>query len=839
MSEVTIPTEERKDIHEQALEEATRAVAVIFRPDDVVELRVPKAGRNRTISGYFNVAAALVEAIREMDGKGPGVYVTLNPVKPELLARANNRVKAFAETTTSDADIVLRRWLLVDCDPVRPAGISSSRQELEAALDTAEKVREYLRGRHWPEPVFCLSGNGFHLLYRLPDLANTDASTSLISRSLKALSARFSSATVHIDETVFNAARISKAYGTFARKGDHTPERPYRLSRMLDIPDPVAPVSVELLEQLAAEFPEARRTTATAAAMKVFAFDVEAWMVKVGIVVEKGPASYRGGRRWTLAACPFDSGHTGGSAAIFESSDGVLGFKCQHNGCGGKGWKDVRRHLDPEYVAQEQWQAERKQEDRDRRKERREARARAVEEVLSQAVESAINFTDLGNARLLVSHHGSDFRYCHESGKVFLWSGTRWEVDATGRIELLAKRTVGEMYRAAAKLKADEREVLVKHALASESRNSINAMVMLARSEPGVPVRQSELDASPWLLNCLNGVVDLTTGELRPHRREDLLTRLCPVHYDAAARSELWEKMLQDATGGDRDLLNFLQTAAGYSITGATDEEVLFFVHGPAASGKSTFLESLKATLGDYSKTADFESFVQRREAGAVRNDIAELAGRRFVVSIEVDQGKKLAEGLVKLLTGGDTVRARFLYHESFEFTPVFKLWLAANHAPRVKDDDTAMWRRILRIPFDQTIPPQKRRPLVKATLRNPAISGPAILAWAVEGALRWREERLHVPDVIRQATEDYRTEMDPLKDFMGDCCVLHADAWISAARLWREYEEWAKQNGERYMLGRNAFADRLRSKGCQPFLKRINGDPTRGWTGIGLRAGE
>ena len=340
-----------------------------------------------------------------------------------------------------------------------------------------------------------------------------------------------------------------------------------------------------------------------------------------------------------------------------------------------------------------------------------------------------------------------------------LWSSVRWENDSTGGIELLAKRTVGEIYRAAAKLKADEREVLVKHALASESRAAINAMVMLARSEPGIPVRQSELDASPWLLNCLNGVVDLTTGELRPHRREDLLTRLCPVRYDAAARSELWEKMLQDATGGNRDLLNFLQAAAGYSITGATDEEVLFFVHGPAASGKSTFLESLKATLGDYAKTADFESFVQRREAGAVRNDIAELAGRRFVVSIEVDQGKKLAEGLVKLLTGGDTVRARFLYHESFEFTPVFKLWLAANHAPRVKDDDTAMWRRILRIPFDQTIPPQKRRPLVKATLRNPAISGPAILAWAVEGALRWREERLHVPDVIRQATEDYRSE--------------------------------------------------------------------------------
>lgn len=288
----------------------------MFGSGDVVELRVAKAGRHRTISGYFNDPAALVEAIREMDGKGPGVYVTLNPVKPDLLARSSNRVKAFAETTTGDADILKRCWMLVDCDPVRPAGISSSRQELQAALDVAEKVREHLRGCRWPEPVFCLSGNGFHLLYRLPDLANTDASTSLISRCLKALSARFSTAAVHIDETVFNAARISKAYGTFARKGDHTPDRPYRLSRMLEVPDPVVPVSIDMLEQLAAEAPEANRATATQAAMKMFEFDVEAWMAKVGVVVEKGPAAYRGGRRWTLAACPFDSSHGGGSAAI-------------------------------------------------------------------------------------------------------------------------------------------------------------------------------------------------------------------------------------------------------------------------------------------------------------------------------------------------------------------------------------------------------------------------------------------------------------------------------------------------------------------------------------------
>ena len=182
---------------------------------------------------------------------------------------------------------------------------------------------------------------------------------------------------------------------------------------MLDVPESVTPVSIELLEQLATEAAESTRATATEAAMKMFEFDVEAWMAKAGIVVEKGPQSYRGGRRWTLAACPFDSSHTDGSAAIFESASGVLGFKCQHNGCRSKGWKEMRRHLDPEYVAQEQWQVERKQEQRERRKERCQAQARAAEALVSEIQDAAIHCTDLGNARRLVAKFGTDFRYCH------------------------------------------------------------------------------------------------------------------------------------------------------------------------------------------------------------------------------------------------------------------------------------------------------------------------------------------------------------------------------------------------------------------------------------------
>jgi putative DNA primase/helicase len=212
-----------------------------------------------------------------------------------------------------------------------------------------------------------------------------------------------------------------------------------------------------------------------------------------------------------------------------------------------------------------------------------------------------------------------------------------------------------------------------------------------------------------------------------------------------------------------------------------------------------------------------------------------ELAGRRFVVSIEVDEGKKLAEGLTKLLTGGDTVRARLLYQQGFEFLPQFKLWLAANHEPKVKHDDTAMWRRILRVPFDQVVPKEKRDPSIKARLKDVRESGPAILAWAVEGCLRWQEEGLGVPAVVEDATEQYRLDMDPLKDFIADCCVLHESAWITIGNLRKAYEDYCKERGEKHPLTPNQFAAGLQARRCESKRRHAGA----GWHGIGLLADE
>jgi putative DNA primase/helicase len=244
-------------------------------------------------------------------------------------------------------------------------------------------------------------------------------------------------------------------------------------------------------------------------------------------------------------------------------------------------------------------------------------------------------YTDSGNAERLAQRFAGSVRYCAPHGIWYVWADQRWEPDQTGEMLARTKLIARELYEEAARIEdREQRDKCADWARKCEAAERRRAALFLAQSEEGIPVLPSDMDRDPFLLNCQNGTVNLRTGESREHRRDDLITRLAPVEYDAQARSDLWERFLNDSTGGDAALKDFVQRAAGYSLTGSVREEVLFFVHGPAASGKSTFLESLKASFGDYAKVADFESFIARRDSGGVRNDIAELAGRRFVLSI-------------------------------------------------------------------------------------------------------------------------------------------------------------------------------------------------------------
>lgn len=423
------------------------------------------------------------------------------------------------------------------------------------------------------------------------------------------------------------------------------------------------------------------------------------------------------------------------------------------------------------------------------------------------------NLSDLGNGRRFATMAIGKMRYLVERKEWLYWNGRRWQLDKKGVAMELAKRATLSIY-SEVEFATDEKERadIAKHAIRSESEARLGAMINLARSEPGIPIAMQELDRNPWLLNCKNGTLDLKTGILKEHRSDDFITKMAPVEYNPNARSSLFTSFIKQVLPNP-DVRQYVQKALGYSITGNTGLEKLFFAYGPPATGKSTLMAAVEACLGDYAATSDFETFLQRSHInGAARNDIARLAGKRFVTSIEVEDGKKLAEGLVNQLTGGDTVTARFLYQEAFEFRPQFKLWLAANNRPSISGPEGAIWRRLVQIPFLEKIPEGKRNPDIKARLQD--TERPAVLAWLVRGCLSWQNEGLQEPQDIKQLTEEYREESDPLKDFMEECCLLYPTAQAGNTEIWQAYRDWCETNRIRYPLGRKRFTQALMARG-------------------------
>ena len=260
---------------------------------------------------------------------------------------------------------------------------------------------------------------------------------------------------------------------------------------------------------------------------------------------------------------------------------------------------------------------------------------------------------------------------------------------------------------------------LLSHAHRSESEARIKAMVSLARTEPEIRVlKHEDLDRDPWLLNVANGTLNLKTGVLESHSRNDLISRLIPIDYSEAAACPRWLSFLERVTEGDDELIGFLQKAVGYSLTGLTLEQVIFMLYGVGSNGKSTLLNIILELLADYGRQTGTETLLVKR-GDQIPNGVARLAGSRFVSAVETESGRRLAEGLVKQMTGGDRMTARFLHHEFFEFQPTFKLWLAVNHKPRITGSDHAIWRRIRLIPFTLTVPESERDPDLTEKLKT------------------------------------------------------------------------------------------------------------------------
>jgi putative DNA primase/helicase len=353
------------------------------------------------------------------------------------------------------------------------------------------------------------------------------------------------------------------------------------------------------------------------------------------------------------------------------------------------------------------------------------------------------------------------------------------------------------------------------------------AMIRLAQSQPGIAMRPDELDRDPWLLNCLNGTLDLRSSAVRRHRREDLLTNICPVAYDRTAECPQWRQFLRDIMDGNEALITYLQRAVGYSLTGSVEEQCLFFLYGSGQNGKSTFLGVILALLAAYAMQTIPELLMVRSHEQHP-TERADLFGKRFVATIEVESGKYLAEALVKQLTGGDRIRARRMREDFWEFEPTHKIWLAANHKPLVRGRDYAIWRRIRLIPFTVKIDDNKKDPKLLDKLKAEL---PGILAWAVQGCLDWQQQGLAEPQEVIDATKNYQDEMDVIGQFLNECCFLKPGSQEIKANSTDLYKAFLKWSGELTMT-QKAFSSALQELG---YTKKVGGDGRMYWQGIGL----
>lgn len=435
-----------------------------------------------------------------------------------------------------------------------------------------------------------------------------------------------------------------------------------------------------------------------------------------------------------------------------------------------------------------------------------EAQAEQPEETDAGAFE---HLTDTGNAHRLVKMHGHNLRYCHPWEKWLIWDNRRWALDQTGEAERKAKRTIATIYAEAADADDTSRKLIGKHALRSESGNRIREMLRVAQSEPGIHVLPTDMDTDPWALNVLNGTLDLRSGRLHEHERQDMLTKLAPVFYLPDAGCPTWLAFLARIFAGDQDLISFMRRVVGYSLTGDVSEQVLFFLYGSGANGKSTFLNAiLKVLGGDYAKQVAPDVLTLGRDRHPT--ELADLAGVRFASSVEVEDGKKLAEALVKQLTGGDPVKARRMREDFYQFDPTFKIFLAANHELGVNAGGDAIWRRIRKIPFTVTIPTAEQdRDLGRKLLAESS----GILSWAMEGCIEWQRAGLMPPAAVTVATEKYRADSDILAQFLEECTTSNAGYRVAAHRLYAEYKRWAIAAGEREMTS-NMLGRKLAERG-------------------------
>lgn len=771
--------------------EIEKTISVLIEFDQVFEIRILEPQRHgqrftpRIISGYFNSFSHVVAALTRLQlHSAKGIYLTLNPVNPSLLARCQNKFHEGKDgAATADKDIICRRWLLIDADPKRPSGISASDEEKEKSRHKMREVFSHLRTKGWPEPIVADSGNGYHLLYRI----ESSIDNQCIKECLTSLDVQFSDDGVSIDTTVYNPSRIVKLYGTIAAKGDHCPElnRPHRMSMILNVPEKLDIVSSDLLKEITgADFGKAHLPSrdVTKQTQNCSAWDqskIESFIQAHLIHCNPGQAiPYDGGLKWVLNICPFNSDHTNRSAVIVLKSDGKLGFRCQHDSCTGNNWKTLRNLFEPKQTPSPQTRPPATNQNPD------------LDEQYGPFIIYGKNDAPVDfNQMHVAAQYAHDHLVLHEPMLNLFYdydpNTGLWQTMTEAKLAVEIGHTLRNMLRqhGANKLLKKRSENLLR-----QVRQLLKGLI----EKPDIFYNQRAT------IHVGNGVLhlDLDPPTLNAFSHEYYSRNRSEIAHDENAECPRFLGELL-APALDDDDIALLQKYAGQCLLGYNPSQKFLLLRGTPGGGKSSLVNVLESIIGTHNVSQ------LRVQHLAERFEIAGFVGKTLLCGKDVPGNflNSKSAYVLKALVGGDRLDAeqKNVKHR-FEVLGEFNVIITSNSRLHLKlDSDSGAWRRrLLIVDYER---PVTSKPIPHFDRLLVETEGPGILNWCIAGACDLLEElrttgKFQITPIQEQRIEALLCESDSVRYFVSECVVARRDSNVTVHELQTAYHNFCEEQG-------------------------------------------
>jgi P4 family phage/plasmid primase-like protien len=771
--------------------------------------------------------------------------------------------------------------------------VNATDEERKVLFEAANEVAGFLS--EFGQPVFADSGNGYHLSWRIGDLGDwrkgipVEEGQKLYKRLLALLKKKCErpDLNMEIDASLADDTQVVTVWGTYNRKYPDLPGRPQRQSELLSVPGHIEAVlrgdlkhpevvTAFMIEQILLTNPigdtpvkeykpaEGGRKQDKQRANQEWLENygvpdlIDFWSPEIGY--ESDSYDKNGEEHHPIAPCPchmdedFHEHTHKGDCEIIVFPGGGVGISCFSRDFGLKQvikkMNEIKGKNYPHLIFEEPDPVEGALDFgaveagecspciHFGESSHIHTRVESLPKVYTRPtpdfypVEWSEQKSDKGNAELFARYFGYDILFVPEAGKAggyYVWNGTHWEHDkGNAAMYHMAKQITGILLIYASQQTTPvKQEEWASYAISCGNAGKLKNMIELVRTHVRT-VHKSEFNNQPMLLNLHEGTVDLKTGTILPHDRNDLLTKCQSIPWKPAAECKRWLQFLNEVFEGNQQVIDFIQRAVGYTLTGLTIEEVLFIGWGTGRNGKGKFTDTLIALMGDYARPAKFDMFVAKKGDEGKANDVAELFGARFVPASEGEQSKRLAEAKIKNMVSGDPVEGEKKYQDSFTYYPEYKIWLFTNYKPRIVGTDEGIWDKVIFIPFKRYFEPHERDKNLLAKLKQEL---PGILQWAIRGCLDWQEQGLNVPECLKQATAEYRSEQNVLGHFVEEELVTNDKLKAPCGQMYEHYKSWTDKNGE-YQMTATEFKERME----QRYGEAGRSAEGKFWKGVGIK---